>query len=134
MPPKVASATSLGSAHRRLGNEGKQGAICSCLTFLLADEVCALFQSWNSCLNVTSVSIFIQDDKCLWFLFPHGFIQRHRLVLFTSKNIFALVCFVARSMGALSCLTYALNSYIHMIQTHQRRVGSWKSLQVTGPR
>lgn len=73
---------SLGSVCRRLGYEGKQGALCSCLMFMLPDEVCALFQSWNLCLNVTSgVLIFIHDDDCLLFLFPHQFIQSHRLVL-----------------------------------------------------
>lgn len=101
------------------------------LMFMLPDEVCALFQSWNSCLNVTSiVSIFIHDDECLLFLFPQGFIQRHRLVLFTSKKTSLpwFVSFPHGKMGVFSCLTYAMNHCNHMIQKHQMKVGSLKSL------
>lgn len=117
-PPKVATATSLGSARRHLGNEGRPGAICSCLIFLLPDEVCALFQSWNSCLNVTSsVSIFTHDDA--WI---HS--KAHIGAVYVEENLFALVCFIPTSMGVFSCLTYAMKPCNHMIQTHQWRAGS----------
>lgn len=70
-PPKLAIAARLGHTCRRLAKERPEGALCSCVTFLLAGEVCALFQSWNSCLNVTSsVPAFIHDDQCCSF-FSH---------------------------------------------------------------
>lgn len=98
--------------------------ICSCLTFVLPDEVCALFQSWNSCLTVTSMyrSSSMMTSPCCFFS-SRGFSQRHRLVLFTRKHVRPSL-FYSHVDGSF----LMPDPCSHTNQTDQRRVGSWKSL------